>query len=71
MMAFYLFITCSTILVIGSLIKPHRHTEHSIKLVWNRPWECLQSRGWPGLLNYRFLAAVLFGIMAILYFVFR
>jgi solute:Na+ symporter, SSS family len=71
MMAFYLFIACSVILVTGSLLRPHRHTSESNKLVWNRPWECLQSPGWRGPLNYHFLAATLFGIMLTLYLVFR
>jgi SSS family solute:Na+ symporter len=71
MMAFYLFVTCSIILIIGSLIKPHRHTEESAQLVWANPLQALQSPGWKGIGNYKFLAGLLFVIMVTLYIIFR
>ena len=70
MMAFYLFLICSMILFVVSLWKPHKHSEESIKLVWNNPLECLQSTGWKGFGNYKFLAGLLFVVMVILYLVF-
>ena len=70
MMAFYLFVICSTILLVGSLIKPHEHTEESSKLVWNHPLECFSSPGWKGFGNYKFLAGLLFVVMVALYIIF-
>jgi len=70
MATFYLFVICSTILVIVSLIKPHVHTEESIKLVWISPLEALRGRLASRALDYRIAAAVLFAVMVILYIVF-
>lgn len=70
MMAFYLFVICSAILVIGSLWKKHRHTEESNSLVWSRAVSIFSSPGWKGLGNYKFLAGLLFVLMAILYVIF-
>jgi len=67
MASFYLFVICSVILVAGSLAWPHRHTEQSEKLVWKHPWEALRDKGWPGIGNYKLLAAVLFIVMVALY----
>jgi solute:Na+ symporter, SSS family len=71
MMAFYLFLTCSAILVLGSLWKRHVHTNESLRLVWAHPLDCLKEPGWKGLGNYRFLAASLVGTLLTLYAVFR
>ncbi|MBN2211914.1 MAG: sodium:solute symporter [Sedimentisphaerales bacterium] len=71
MMAFYLFVACSIILLVGSMIKPHVHTETSAKLVWEHPLACLRDPGWKGFGNYKFLAALLFVVMVILYIVFK
>ncbi len=70
MMTFYLFLACSIILIVGSLIKPHQHTEQSRQLVWSHPLETLQSPGWRGFGNYKFLACLLFLIMIFLYIIF-
>jgi SSS family solute:Na+ symporter len=67
MATFYLFVICSIILVVVSYIKPHRHTAQSEKLVWKNPREALQSKGWPGLANYKVLSVLLFILMVILY----
>jgi SSS family solute:Na+ symporter len=67
---FGLFCICSAILVFVSLFFPHRHTEESEKLVWKNPLEPLQGQAWPGIGNFRFLAALLFLIMCGLYYVF-
>lgn len=70
-MAFYLFVACSAILFFVSLFKPHQHTAESAQLVWTNPLQALQSPGWPGIGNYKFLAALLFLIMVTLYIIFR
>ena len=71
MTGFYLFCICSLLLFIISWLKPHQHTEESAKLVWKNPLECIQSPGWRGIGNYKFLAALLFVIMVSLYIIFR
>lgn len=70
MMAFYLFVACSIILVIGSIWKEHQHTKESAALVWTNLAECLSSPGWKGFGNYKFLAVLLFFIMVLLYLIF-
>lgn len=70
MAAFYLFVICSVILFVASIIYPHRHTEESRKLVWRHPMEALSSPGWSGLGNYKVLAVVLFAVMVGLYWTF-
>jgi len=64
---FYLFCACSVIMVVGSLIQPHKHTEESIKLVWENPLAALKETGWPGLANYKFLSVALFVTMVVCY----
>jgi len=70
MMAFCLFVTCSFILLLVSLIKPQVHTEQSAALVWDHPLASLRDPGWKGLANYRVLAIVLFLSMVTLYVIF-
>ncbi len=64
---FYLFCACSAIMFIISLIRPHQHTEESIKLVWENPMAALKEEGWPGLANYKFLSVALFATMVVCY----
>lgn len=71
MATFYLFALCSMILAAVSWLKPHEHTEESRRLVWSHPLESLRFPGWPGLGNYKLLAAALFAVMVALYVVFR
>ncbi len=68
--AFYLFVICSVNMFIMSLIFPHKHTGKSIALVWENPLDAIRSKGWSGLGNYKFLAALLFIVMVSLYVVF-
>jgi len=70
MATFYLFVICLVILVVMSALKPHQHDERSRKLVWGSPLDALRSPGWPGVGNYKFLAALLFAVMVFLYAVF-
>jgi SSS family solute:Na+ symporter len=70
MAAFYLFVICSAILGAVSLWRPHRHTPDSAALVWAHPLAALREPGWPGIGNYKVLAALLFATMAALYWLF-
>jgi len=67
---FYLFVLCSAILVIVSLIKPHIHTAESEKLVWSSPMEAVRGKLTGGAFDYRFVSAVLFITMVVLYVLF-
>ena len=57
----------SLILIIVSYFRPHQHTIQSEKLVWNNFAEAIQSKGWRGIGSYKFLVALLFITMIILY----
>ncbi|MHC4556688.1 MAG: sodium:solute symporter [Planctomycetota bacterium] len=67
MATFYLAALCSAILIIVSLFKPHKHTAQSDELVWSNPMHALRDKGWEGIGNYKFLAALLFVVMILLY----
>jgi len=67
---FYLFCACSVVMLVGSLIQPHQHTEESAKLVWENPLAALEEKGWPALANYKFLSVALFVTMVVCYFSF-
>ncbi len=67
---FGLFVICSIVLIIGSLIWPHQHTAESEKLVWKNPMAALSDAGWKGIGNYKLLSGVLFVVMIILYVMF-
>jgi SSS family solute:Na+ symporter len=67
MSTFYLAVLCSAILIIVSLFKPHKHTAQSNELVWGNPMRALRDKGWKGIGNYKFLAALLFFVMVLLY----
>ena len=71
MMAFYLFCICVFIQVIFSYIYPVKHTAQSEALYWNSIWEPLESKGWSGIGNYKFLSALLLLIMGVLYVYFK
>ncbi len=68
---FILFLVCSLMMFVFSMIYPHQHTPESELLVWDSPLAALESKGWPGIGNYKFLAGVLFVIMVILYLSFK
>lgn len=70
-MAFYLFCICLILQVGLSFLFPSQQTSGSSKLYWTSIAEPLQSRGWRGIGNYKFLAGLLIGIMALLYWIFR
>ncbi len=70
MATFYLAVLCSIVLIIVSLFKPHKHTAESEILVWANPMQALQDKGWSGIGNYKFLSALLFVTMVVLYVIF-
>jgi len=70
MATFYLFLICSVLIVVVSLLKPHQHTPESEKLVWPSPLEALRGTGGRGLRDYRLIALALFAAMVILYIAF-
>ena len=67
----FLFLVCSTIMVSVSLRWPHQHTAESAALVWSSPWEPLESPGWPGLANYKFVSTLLILLLITIYYVLR
>jgi SSS family solute:Na+ symporter len=71
MMAFYLFVFCVLLQVGITLAYPATHTAESAKLYWKSPFESLQSPGWRGFGNYKFLSVLLIGVMVVLFWVFR
>jgi SSS family solute:Na+ symporter len=70
LVAFYLFVICSVLLIVLSLRWPHKHTPQSERLVWKNPLDALRDAGWSGILNYKAMAGLLFVIMILLYAVF-
>ena len=71
MMAFYLFCACVAIQVGLSCLLPKLPHEDPQRLYWVRPLDALKSAGWPGLGDYRVLAALVFVVMVGLYIAFR
>ena len=67
---FGLFCIGSVTLVVFSYLFPHEHTEESAALVWKTPFESLRGEAWPGLGNFRFLAALLLVVMLGFYWTF-
>ena len=70
MTSFWLFLVCSAVFVVSSLIYPHEHTPESEKLVWTNPLEALKSPGLKGVLNYKFLSGLLLATIVALYIIF-
>jgi SSS family solute:Na+ symporter len=70
MTTFYLFVICAIIMTAVSLLRPHSHTAESASLVWGNPLDALRGAGWKGIGDYRFLSAVLLGVIIALYAVF-
>jgi solute:Na+ symporter, SSS family len=71
MASFYLFVTCSAILVLVSLVRPAASSSAGAALVWGNPLNALRGESWRGLGDYRVLAGLLFVVMVALYVVFR
>lgn len=71
MMAFYQFAACVALQVALSYALPKLPEEDPGRLYWARPRDALRSAGWPGLGDYRVVAAVVFVALTGLYVVFR
>jgi len=70
MTSVYLFLICSLVLVLLSYAVPQQHTEESESLVWSDPMAAFRQPGWPGIGNYKFLSAVLFVLVVVIYVIF-
>jgi SSS family solute:Na+ symporter len=71
MMAFYLFVFCVLLQIAVTLASPAKHTSENSDLYWKSPLESLQSPGWSGFGNYKFLSVLLISVMVLLFWVFR
>ncbi len=71
MMAFYLFCACVLMQVTFTYCFPGAAATTGRALYWQSPREPLASPGWPGIGNYKTLAAVLLAVMAVLFWLFR
>ncbi len=71
LMAFYMFCACAILQVGLTLAMPKLATEDVQRLYWAHPLEALRSAGWPGIGDYRILAALVVLVMVGLYVVFR
>jgi SSS family solute:Na+ symporter len=71
LMAFYLLCFCVVLQVCLTLARPKLAGEDPQHLYWPHPLDALKSPGWPGLANYKVLAALVFIAMTILYYIFR
>ncbi len=71
MMAFYLFVACSLMLFLGSLLIPKAAGEDPEQLYFRSLSECFAFKGWSGIGNYKFLALLVLSIMSVLYYIFR
>ena len=71
LMAFYMLAFCIVLQVALTLIRPKQAAEDPEHLYWAHPLDPLKSPGWPGLANYKVLAALVVVAMCTLYFFFR
>ena len=56
---FGLFLLCSLILGVASLMKPDLLSPEAEELVWANPLEVFQLEGWSGVGNFKFLAGAI------------
>jgi SSS family solute:Na+ symporter len=71
LMTFYLFAVCVALQVGLSLLWPKLPGEDPAGLSWKHPLDALKAPGWPGLADYRVVAAGVFVLMTALYVAFR
>ena len=71
MMAFYMFCVCVALQIGLSLAMPKLAEEDPQRLYWAHPLDALKSGGWPGIGDYRVVAALVVLVMGGLYVVFR
>lgn len=70
MAGFYLFVVCSAVMFVVSALRPDPPSPERQALCWGNPLAALRGAAWPGIGNFRLLAAVLFVTMIVLYIVF-
>ena len=68
--SFVLAVICAAVMITASLIFPEPLTDEKRALVWKSPFEPLRDKGWPGIGNYKFLAATLALTIIALYILF-
>jgi len=71
LMAFYMLAACMLFQLVLSFCLPKRPEEDPQQLYLANPLNALKSAGWPGLGDYRLLAACVVAMMLGLYWVFR
>jgi SSS family solute:Na+ symporter len=71
LMAFYLLCFCILLQIVLTMLRPKLPAEDPQKLYWPHPFDALKPPGWPGLANYKVLAAIVFIAMCFLYYIFR
>lgn len=71
MMAFYLLCICIVLQVVLTYTIKGEVSPEASSLCWKTPLEPLADKGWPGIRNYKFLAALLLSTMVVLYYLFR
>jgi len=71
LMAFYLLCFCIVLQVSLTFVRGKEPGEDPQSLYWEHIGDALKSPGWPGLANYKVLAAAVFVAMSTLYYFFR
>jgi len=71
MQAWWMFVICSLIFVIVSLLTPKPEPSKVEGLTWKSPKEILIGKRITGISDPRLLAAFLFCLMVVLYFIFK
>jgi SSS family solute:Na+ symporter len=71
MQAWWMFVICSIIYVTTSLLTPKPEPSQIEGLTWKSPKEILIGKRITGIADPRLLAAFLFALMVVLYFIFR
>lgn|ERR1022692_688479 len=69
--AFYLLCFCIVLQITLATARPKLAAEDLQKLFWEHPFDALKSPGWPGLANYKVLAALVFIAMSLRYYIFQ
>lgn len=71
MQAWWMFVICSLIFVVVSLLTPRLESSKVEGLTWKNPREIVTGKAFEGFSDQRLLAAFLFVLMVVLYFVFK
>jgi len=71
MMAFYMCVACFIMQITFTKLMPKLAGEDASQLFWPHPLDALKAPGWPGILNYKILAAIVVVAMTTLYVIFR